>query len=787
MREDEIKKGIQLVCDTSKEISKLYEDKNTLIERLNSLSNEDLAPLENEYRSKSGPVTDLRKDVLRYLLDGNKLDEQTFDEFILKHRTGQEDKFVVFQKPFSIFHPFLTSYGHKPLKEFINKLANEIIERLQLKGKVKHKYIGFQGARHLGSDKSWLAIYNIKQRNQISGLQLFVDFQDGRIRYGIYKHPDTYMKEPVERDSSTFDFEALISFFEENKELILKDEPEKEPEGILTISLAGNKLYKISHGGFKAKKNASILDTFKQNHWVGLHEITGKGQGEQFKNDLQMGDYLYITVGADELFAIAKIKSDSWEYVPEGIVYESGWIYREVEYVKYAIKTNPHELSKLKKYFYPSANTTLHEITPENLNEANENLFKPYFGVEFISSETEPVSEDEKTINVLPKFPCNIILYGPPGTGKTYNTIDLAVEIIKGKKSSHQENKEVFDGLRKEGQIEFVTFHQNYSYEDFMTGIRPDLEEASVLKFRRKEGIFYKMCKRAEQNYLQSRNKKKALRPFKEVFEEFIEPLEKEEEEIEIKMISGKSSFWITEINPSNLGFRKQSGGTGHTLSIDTIQGLYEGTREFTSGLRSYYEPLINELWRRGKQIEAEVSLKRYVLIIDEINRANISKVFGELITLLEEDKRLGAKNELRLSIPGEETDFGIPPNIYVIGTMNTADKSIAMIDIALRRRFEFRGYFPDYNKVDGLSGEILRHINNEIYNRKKSADYLIGHGYFMNGDEPPETSKVLQNKVIPLLMEYFSGKTEVVEEIFKESKWSVRYDREKYCWEINQ
>jgi 5-methylcytosine-specific restriction protein B len=308
------------------------------------------------------------------------------------------------------------------------------------------------------------------------------------------------------------------------------------------------------------------------------------------------------------------------------------------------------------------------------------------FNKEEISNEKGSDRIDKK----LPNFPCNIILYGPPGTGKTYNTIDMAVEIIKGNKASHQENKEVFDVLRTEGQIEFITFHQNYSYEDFMIGIRPDLDEASTLKFRRKEGIFYKMCKRAEQNYLQSQNK-------------------------------------------------------------------------------------------------TEVPLNRYVLIIDEINRANISKVFGELITLLEEDKRLGAKNELRISIPGEEIYFGIPPNVYVIGTMNTADKSIAMIDIALRRRFEFRGYFPDYNMVDEISGNILKHINNEIYNRKKSADYLIGHGYFMNGTEPPETYKVLQNKVIPLLMEYFSGKTELVEDIFKGSDWSVKYDTEKYCWQIKQ
>lgn len=550
---------------------------------------------------------------------------------------------------------------------------------------------------------------------------------------------------------------------------------------LLTIPLAGKKLYKISHGSFKLKKYERIREIFYQNRWIVLHEYTERGQADLFKNGLTVGDYLYLTIGANELVEVVKVKSNSWEYVPEDIIGDGDpWIYKEVEYVKPALKKDPSELNKYRKYFYPSGNSTLYEIESKNLDEANERIFIPYFGVEFVSDDSKSPE------GIMPKFPCNVILYGPPGTGKTYNTIDLAVEIITGDKSIHQENKKRFDILREEGQIEFITFHQNYSYEDFMIGIRPDLEEASALKFRRKEGVFYRICKKAEQNYLQSQNKKNAFRPFKEVFSEFIEPLEKEEMEIEVKMISGKSSFWITEINPSNLNFRKQSGGLTHnTLSIDTIQSLYEGTKVFTSNfIRTYYEPLINELWRLGRQTITE-SLKRYVLIIDEINRANISKVFGELITLLEEDKRLGAKNELRVSIPGEETDFGVPPNLYVVGTMNTADKSIAMIDIALRRRFEFIGYFPDYSKIDNPSEEILKHVNKQIYERKKSADYLIGHGYFMNGGEPPETLEVLQNKVIPLLMEYFSGKTYVVEEIFKESEWSVKYDTEKYCWQI--
>lgn len=512
--------------------------------------------------------------------------------------------------------------------------------------------------------------------------------------------------------------------------------------------------------------------------WAVLNEDTGRGQNELFKNGLKTGDYLYITVGGDEPFVVAKVKDGSWGYVPEDITGETVWIYREVEYVKSAIASYSSELKKNKKTIYPSGQSTLTEITPDKLDEANEILFKPYFGVEFISEITEPTIKEE----ILPNFPCNVIMYGPPGTGKTYNTIDMAVRIITGKGVTHEENKKVFDTLREEGQIEFVTFHQNYGYEDFMIGIRPDLED-SDLKFKRTEGIFYRLCKRAEQNYLQSKNNIDPLRPFDEVFSEFIEPLEKGDiDEIEIKTLGGKSSFWITEINPSHIVYRNRLSNS-YKLSIDTLQGIYEGTRKLTSGRRSYFDPLVNELSKIGKKSTTQVSLKRYVLIVDEINRANISKVFGELITLLEEDKRIGSKNELKLSLPNGETEFGVPPNLYLIGTMNTADKSIALIDIALRRRFEFIGCFPDAGKIeDESSRSILEHINEKIYERKKSADYLIGHGYFMDGTE---TSYVLRNKVIPLLMEYFSGKTEVVEYVFKDSGWSVKYDIGKYDWEI--
>jgi len=214
MREYEIKKGVQLICDTSKEMSKLYEDKNALIDKLNSLHKEDLAPLESDYRLKSGPVIDLRKDVLKYLLNDNKLDEQIFDEFILKHRTGKEDKYVSYQNPFSIFHSFITSYGHKPLRDFVERFAAEIIERLQLKGKVTYRYVAFQGAKYSGTDRLWFAISNNKHNSQNEVMQIFVKFQDGIIRYSIrrYDGRGIDLRGPVEKDPTNFDFEAFISF-----------------------------------------------------------------------------------------------------------------------------------------------------------------------------------------------------------------------------------------------------------------------------------------------------------------------------------------------------------------------------------------------------------------------------------------------------------------------------------------------------------------------------------------------------------------------------------------------
>ena len=161
------------------------------------------------------------------------------------------------------------------------------------------------------------------------------------------------------------------------------------------------------------------------------------------------------------------------------------------------------------------------------------------------------------------------------------------------------------------------------------------------------------------------------------------------------------------------------------------------------------------------------VTRNNYVIIIDEINRANISRVFGELITLIEPDKRSHGSVPLKCTLPSGE-DFIVPSNLYIIGTMNTADKSIALLDIALRRRFEFEAMYPDYDLEGIRDTEILKKINTEII-KLKGYDFQIGHSYFMESkDDPYNLVKRMNKKVIPLLLEYFMNNKEEVEKIIK-------------------
>jgi hypothetical protein len=446
------------------------------------------------------------------------------------------------------------------------------------------------------------------------------------------------------------------------------------------------------------------------------------------------------------------------------------------------------------KYIHKEEKPVPHDIKTHNNPTTFATIDQYSFGLEnvlnFLSKKVPAAIEALEKIAarrgqpiIMTTHSKNLILFGPPGTGKTYNSLDKAVEIITGEKNEHAVNKKLFDEYRQLGRIEFVTFHQNYSYEDFMVGIKPDAN-FERLRFKPYKGIFYQIAKRARDNYFASKENRVKQKDFDEVLNDLLAPVT-EGRELEVKMKSG-ISYWITDVTNNSISFRKKGGSTTHTLSIDTLKEIVEYARPIPSGLTSYYAPLMSMINGKREETQGDSIEKRenFVLIIDEINRANISRVFGELITLLEDDKRIGEPNELRVTLPNGEENFDVPPNLFIIGTMNTADKSIALVDIALRRRFEFIGYYPDY-EVKGLDASktaLLKTLNNNIYGKKKSADYLVGHAYFLN-DLP--VASILKNKVIPLLLEYFSGKTDVIPEIFTGTNWQVQFNESTYKWDI--
>ena len=407
----------------------------------------------------------------------------------------------------------------------------------------------------------------------------------------------------------------------------------------------------------------------------------------------------------------------------------------------------------------------------EELNRTQKSSFLRHANVDFENYIFPQIQSNNKM-----NFALNTIFYGPPGTGKTYNTILRAAQIIEERQINDYSYALQIFNENLGTHIEFITFHQNYSYEDFIQGLRPDLENELELRFERKDGVFKRIADRALKNLIDSQKPSEAKRDFIIVFNEFVAPLNNGEiEELEVPM--KKVSFYINSIGNRSIEFRKNKGDSKHSLSIETLRKMYEkGINELIiGGLQPYYNSILTLLLEKGKNAVERISRKNFVIVIDEINRANISRVFGELITLIECDKRSHGKIPLKCTLPSGE-EFIVPSNLYIIGTMNTADKSIALLDIALRRRFEFESMYPLY-EIEGheiYNVAILEKINKRI-KELKGYDFQVGHSYFM--EDNIDLVECMNKKVIPLLLEYFMNDEKEVKGILSYAGLSIEQD----------
>ena len=393
----------------------------------------------------------------------------------------------------------------------------------------------------------------------------------------------------------------------------------------------------------------------------------------------------------------------------------------------------------------------------------------------------EPMKNTDKTLAI----PLNKILFGAPGTGKTYHTKKMAVEIINGKKERiREEINKKYEELIEAGQIVFTTFHQSLSYEDFIEGIKPETIDGNVT-YEVKDGIFKQLCSRAIEQ--KTKNSDIEIYDFDKGWNDLIAEAEQNllsDSMLLLPVLTQDKGVYVTEITDNgNLKIKPKNS----RLDIDYIvsynrakklQGVFSDLsvvknidKEFRSVIggsnsTAYWAVLNyinNKIKENNRIIPDYEEPKTHVLIIDEINRGNVSAIFGELITLLEEDKRKGNPEHTEVVLPYSGKKFSVPNNVYIIGTMNTADRSVEALDTALRRRFSFVEMQPDpkilsdekYKDVD-LS-KLLETINQRI-ELLIDKDHQIGHSYFIGIEDIDGLRRTFKDKIIPLLEEYFYG-----------------------------
>ena len=362
-----------------------------------------------------------------------------------------------------------------------------------------------------------------------------------------------------------------------------------------------------------------------------------------------------------------------------------------------------------------------------------------------------------------PAGPLNTILYGPPGTGKTYRTISRSVEICDGSAAEGEDLRVRYDELVKDGRIAFVTFHQSYGYEEFVEGIRPVVEDRQVV-----DGILKRLAESARKRTLVGKS-----------FDALWLKLQVHAREKPLVRTQTRESEYFLTTADDSIALEPVGGGHRRAYRRERVERLWSALRKdpeetTPAQIQAALDPethgsflwvIYKELWQIAQAAEddsGEIGVQPVVLVIDEINRANISKVMGELITLLEEDKRQHAENELGVTLPYSRERFTLPGNLHILGTSEHGGPVHCAAGHSVAAPLPIRGDVARSSAVREGKGanwrgppQVLIKINERL-EFLVERDHLIGHAWLMQAKDRADLDNIIRRKVIPLIAEYF-------------------------------
>lgn len=863
----------------AKELNRLQSD-DKLFAALNNLKESTLSELIDRFDHQDvfRPVNFLRFLVANLLKKGVEISREKLEilkatiqernilefypdasETLLKsvkdYKTSDKGMFPQWKEPFPVLYQFFYSNQEKEeVLQALREFGNQIISRYNLKNTQIHT-VGFDGPQNYGADIAWGAVIPSNAFSVQHAFQIFFGFNAQGVLGGIYPgHKITgipFRKEPEQ-------FKSWDEYLDGLEDLIPKWE---DLNSKIDFSLQEEESKFQNRMNSFDKKDVNVF--FNVLDWL--------------ISDLEIadGENLVFSTGSKQLsFQVGKryclvLDKKGFDFiVPEGIKVPDA-INSSFDGIPKAGFIKGTFSQSLLEYYPELATAVQVEIDRDNHTKEKE-YDNPAFRKAAFDREYRAKFFDFKELNrptpslKSPKInppetmapELNQIFFGPPGTGKTFSTISEAVKIADPEfyQSNWQQREKIktrFNELlikdlqNPSGQIAFCTFHQSFSYEDFVEGIKPETTVTKELVYKIDPGIFKKICELAESNEISTKIENEGMLNWsKDYFKKAVfwkislgDTSKREDSEVynycirekkialgftreidftgnnldEIKLkcqhaeysgieaqqvnyfvnelkngdfvFVGKGNKYIRALGRVNGDYVFQADSEIDYQHFRSVDWIFENQLIPVDSIydRSFSQKTMYPLERAGLKenffLKAEnphqpVSQKNYVLIIDEINRGNVSSIFGELITLLEKDKRKGMPEKMTVTLPYSKTPFMVPSNVFLIGTMNTADRSIEALDTALRRRFSFREMSsrPDLLRIEGKIGKeksgliegidvvlMLEKINTRI-EKLIDKDHKIGHAYFMDDTNKEDLQRTFKNKVIPLLEEYFFG-----------------------------